>query len=419
MKSLHAPLFARWTALVFGVLLALAVPRPASAQTDYDPRSMEWNGTSELLRIATEADIDVRPVRTLDWEALRPGEAVLVLYPRHPLGVVDLSAFLDDGGRVAWFDDFGASEQFFDWFQFHRETRVRGTPRTPELPELLLARPRSAHMLTDGVDVLVTNIPVALTHPRLSPVFDFPPDGQGFVLVGQIGRGKLVVGGDPSLMLNTMMRFAGNRAFAKNLLTFLDGGNRGPVYLVWGDAQPRGTYRGRNRPRTPIRGAVNTLNDSLTALSQALSAPLVLRPFAMLLCLGAACVMAALTWGRKPSERYGPRGPVGTAAGIAERVSLYTAERVNLLIPALRARRYFEQSLLRSLGARASTDVRAAVDRASDRLDATRKAEVRAVLSELDAIASAAEDAAPPRVTPARFLSLWRRIDAILRAVSS
>ncbi len=380
---------------------------------------MEWNGTSVLLQIANEADIDVRPVRTLDWGALHPGEAVLVLYPRHALGVADLSGFLDDGGRVAWFDDFGSSEQFLDWFQFRRDTNVRGTPRAPSLPELLIARPRSTHMLTENVDVLVTNIPVALTHPRLTPVFDFPPDGQGFLLVGQIGRGKLIVGGDPSIMLNSMMRFSGNRAFAKNLLTFLDGGNHGPVYLVWGDAQSRGAYRGRNRPRTPVREAVNTLNDSLTALSRAMSAPVVLRPFAMLLALGAACVMAALTWGRKPSERYGPRGPVGAAAGIAERVALYTAERANMLIPALRARRYFEQSLLRALGGRATTDVRAAVDRASGRLDESRRGEVRALLTELDSIASAAEDPSPPRVSPARFLSLWRRIDAILRAVSS
>lgn len=419
LKSPARARFARGLALVLGLMALVMGPRPAQAQTDYDPRSMAWNGASELVRIASEHDIDVRPVRTLDWEALRPGEAVLVMYPRRPLGVADLSAFLDDGGRVAWFDDFGASEQFLDWFQFHRDPNVRGVPRAPELPELLVARPRSAHMLTEGVDVVVTNIPVALSHPRLTPVFDFPPEGQGFLLVGQIGRGKLVVGGDPSMLLNTMMRFPGNRRFAQNLLEFLGGTNGGRVYIVWGDAQPHGVYRGRNRARTPVREAVNTLNESLAALSRAMAAPLVLRPLAMLLCLGAACVMAALTWGRKPSERYGPRGPVGTAAGIAERVALYTADKVNMLIPALRARRYLERSIVAATGARATHDVRAAVERAAARMEGPQRAEVRAVLAELDALASAAEDSAPPVVSSARFLSLWRRIDAILRAVST
>lgn len=405
--------------VLFALTLALLAWGPAArAQADYDPRSSAWNGTSELLRLATDGDIDVRPVRTLDWDVVRANDAVLVLYPRRALGVADLSAFLDEGGRVAWFDDFGASGQFLDWFQFRREVRVQGIPRAPDLPELLLARPRSAHMLADGVDVLVTNIPVALSHPRLTPVFEFPPGDQGFLLVGQIGRGKLVVGGDPSLMLNTMMRFAGNRRFAQNLLDFLGGDHRGHVYLVWGDAEARGLYRGRTRGRTPAREAVNTLNDSLAALSRALAAPVVLRPLAMLIALAAALVMAALTWGKKPSERYGPRGPEGTAAGIADRVGLYTAERVNLLIPTLRARRFVEQSLLRALGVRATRDVRTALERALDTLDASRRTEARALLGELDAVARRAEDPTAPTVSPARFLSLWQRIDAILRAAS-
>ncbi len=400
---------------------AMATSETARAQADYDPRSTAWNGASELLRVATEADIDVRPVRALDWDAVGPRDAVLVVYPRQRLGVADLSAFLDDGGRVAWFDDFGESEQFLDWFQFRRDERVAGIARAPELPELLVARPRAAHPLAEGVDVVVTNIPVALSHPRLTPVFDFPREGdgapQGFLLVGQIGRGKLVVAGDPSALLNTMMRFPGNRQFARNLLTFLGASSR--VYLVWGDARATGMYRGRNRARTPVREAVNTLNDALTAFSRALASPVVLRPFAMLLSLAAAAVVAVVIWGRRPSERYGPRGPVGAAAGIAERVALYTLADMNLLLPALKARRFLEQSLLRAFGIKGPADVRSILERAGPRLaDAARRA-ARAVLAELDALgASAQEHGAPaPAVKAPRFLSIWRRIDAILRAV--
>jgi len=405
--------------IVLALCAALSWPATARAQVDYDPRSPAWNGTSELLRVATEADIDVRPTRSLDWSTLRPREAILVLYPMRSLGIADVSAFLEDGGKIAWFDDFGASEQFLDWFRFRREARVRGVARAPELPELLLARPRSTHALADGVDVLVTNIPVALSHPGLTPVFDFVPlanaPPQGFLLVGQIGQGKLVVGGDPSVLVNTMMRFPGNRQFARNLLTFLADGRR--VHLVWGDARVSGIYRGRSRARTPVREAVNTLNDSLTALSRALGAPTALRPLAMLLSLAAACVMGAFVWGRRPSERYGPRGPVGAAAGVAERVALYAAGRLNLLVPALRARNYFERSLLRSFGVRPPVDLHALVRRASVRLGDAQSREALALLTELDALRDAASDATPPEVDAARFLSLWRRIDAILRGL--
>lgn len=420
MTTTSTPWTLRPAALFLAALCALLLhPAAASAQADYDPRSPAWNGTSELLRVASEADIDVRPTRSLDWDTLRPREALLVLYPTRSLGIADLSAFLEDGGKVAWFDDFGASGPFLDWFRFRREGRVRGVPRAPELPELLLARPRSAHALAEGVDVLVTNIPSALSHPGLTPVFDFVPAGndppQGFLLVGQIGQGKLVVGGDPSVLVNTMMRFPGNRQFARNLLSFLADGRR--VHLVWGDARVSGIYRGRSRARTPVREAVNTLNDSLTALSRALGTPAALRPLAMLLSLAAACVMGAVVWGRRPSERYGPRGPVGAAAGVSERVALYAAGKVNLLVPALRARNYFEQAFFRAFGVRPPADLHALVRRAGPRLGEARAREALSLLVELDGLRDAAADPTPPVVGPARFLSLWRRIDAILRAL--
>jgi hypothetical protein len=403
----------------FLLFVLCLLPAHALADDDYDPRSLDWNGTSEIIRTATDAHIDLRPERTLDWDNIQRGQALLVLYPRENLGVADLSAFLDDGGRVAWFDDFGASRSFYEWFQFRRETNVQGIPRTPELPELLVARPRGAHALTEGVDVLLTNIPVALSHPRLTPVYDFAGGNQGFLLVGQIGSGKLVVGGDPSVVINSMMRFPGNRRFARNLLEFLGTGTRGRITMVWGNTRVRGIYRGRSRARTPAREAVNTLNDALTALSNTLSAPTVLRPFAMLLALGAACVMAAITWGRRPSERYGPRGPAGTAAGVAERVALYTTSTTNLLFPVMLARRYFEQSLLRAVGVRPPADVRAVLDRMKSRLTSAQRAEVQSLLVELDELASGADEGHAQRVTTTRFLSLWRRISAILTAIGS
>lgn len=70
----------------------------AQAFTNYDPQSGAWNGTRELIRIATEAEVDLHPVSTLDWEEVQRGQGVLVLYPLNNIGLADLSSFLDNSG---------------------------------------------------------------------------------------------------------------------------------------------------------------------------------------------------------------------------------------------------------------------------------------------------------------------------------
>lgn len=396
--------------LTFAPALAWAIP-------DYDPQSHAWSGASELVRIAAEAEVELRPTGTLDWSQLPRGGALLVLHPRNSLGLADVSAYLDDGGRVAWLDDFGASEEFWRWFQFRAEPVLDGVPRTPELPELLVARPQMPHPLTQGVDALVTNLPVALGHPRLRPVFDFAGRGQGLLLVGQIRAGKLVVAGDPSVLINTMMRFPGNRQFAHNLLAFLAARPGGRVTMVWGDVRVRGQWQGRTRARTRRREAVNTLNTAFRSLSDALASTAVLRPLAALVALAVACAVAALTWGRRPSERYGPRGPVGATAGVTERVAIFSAAGANLLLPALVARALLEGALLRAVGLKPPTDVRAVLDRLSTRLGGAQREDVRAVLTELDAVARGVEDGGHARVAPKAFVAIWRRVAGVLRGI--
>lgn len=406
---------------LFGMALTVSgfISTPnAQAFTDYDPQSGAWNGTRELIRIATEAEVDLHPVTTLDWENVQKGQGILVLYPQSNIGLADLSAFLDEGGRVAWLDDFGESGPFLDWFQFRREENIRGAiPRTPDLPELLLARPHAQHPLTAGVDMLVTNIPTALSHRSLTPYYVFAGTDQGLLLVGQIGRGRLVVGGDPSVVVNTMMRFPGNRRFARNLVDFLASHRGGRITMVTGDFRVRGFYRGR--PNTGrARAAVNTLNDLVHQASVTLSMPAVMRPFAMSVAIIVATIMAAVMWGRRPSERYGPRGPEGSPAGLTERLSLFGVQSANFLFPAMVARRVLEQTLLRASGLKPPVDIRYVLERTATRLTDAQRAEVKSLLVELDALSEQADEGPRARLDGKRFLSLWKRIGAILAAVS-
>jgi hypothetical protein len=90
---------------------------------------------------------------------------------------------------------------------------------------------------------------------------------------------------------------------------------------------------------------------------------------------------------------------------------------LNLLVPALRARLYFEQSLLRAFGVRPPVDLHALLRRAGPRLGDAQAREAATLLAELDALRDAAAEPTPPAVDAAQFLSLWRRINAILRGL--
>jgi hypothetical protein len=70
-------------------------------------------------------------------------------------------------------------------------------------------------------------VPEILTnHPsfflsRLPTIAGFAQGKQQLLLSGQVGRGQFVALADPSVLINTMLRFEGNRQLAKNLLRHL------------------------------------------------------------------------------------------------------------------------------------------------------------------------------------------------------
>jgi hypothetical protein len=75
------------------------------------------------------------------------------------------------------------------------------------------------------VERLVTNHPTALTHPNLTPVLTIPAVGEpdaALAVTGIIaGRGRLFAMGDPSAVMNLMLRYPGNRAVAAGLVEYL------------------------------------------------------------------------------------------------------------------------------------------------------------------------------------------------------
>ena len=393
---------------VIAGLLSLPVPTGAQA-SDYDVDSSDWNGLHELVTIAQENSVDLRTGPTFDWSRVRRGDGVLVLYPLIELDLSDVSAFVEDGGRLAVFDDYGQAASLLRRFEVTRtEDPAAGPSRSHRVPGLIPAVRHSEHPLAEGVDEFMTNEPISVAHPRLSPVFALgESSGPGVVLVGQVGRGHLVVSGDPSALINTMMRFPGNRQFARNLLVYLSGGTGGRVHLVHSAFRVRGSYRGA--APTTVRRFVHDVDARIAQLRTLFAAPGPVLALALFVALLAVFLLGIRTWGSRPSDRFGPTAPVGLAASIVDKVAVFSAVGANLLYPALVARRYLERSLRRHTRAHGAS--------ATTRLPAPLQTEIHAVLQELDSLVDGATDGPPPRMGARRFLSLWKRIGAILARI--
>ncbi len=195
----------------------------ASARADdYRPDGTDWNGLSELISLAAAEDIPLRAVDDVDLGRTSPTTGLLVVYPATPLPKRDIARLLRAGMRIAVADDFGAGAELFRHFGIDRHfPSHQNVLRFRTKPELLVARPRYRHALTEGVSSLVTNHPTVVQHPALEPLAGFGDASQGVVLTGAVGNGRLVAISDPSMFINNMLQFSGNRRFAVNLLRYL------------------------------------------------------------------------------------------------------------------------------------------------------------------------------------------------------
>jgi len=221
LRAMRQPLFA-----VF-VLVLSVISRTASA-APFDPDSSDWEGCTRLVEVAREelGASRVNVVDEIDYEALAPGDGLLVLHPQGGYDLDELATFMRLGGRLAVADDFGDGDRLLDRFRIARKP----SPSDPLQmlhgnPQLPIAVPASGHPIVADVGQVVLNHPTIVEHPDLSPLLRIPLSGGDpgpFVAVaGQVGEGRLVAIGDPSIFINSMMRYPGNRAFARNLVAYL------------------------------------------------------------------------------------------------------------------------------------------------------------------------------------------------------
>ena len=243
------------TAFIALVVLLTTVPATAWA-VPFDLAGSDWEGGTELVRLAQGELGTARVVATtqIDFAELKPEDGLVLLYPERSLDVEELTKFMRAGGRVILLDDFGRGESLLVNFGMKRVP----SPRHPveslrHNPQLALAEPASAHPVVADVNRVVTNHPTGLGHPDLSPVLKIrAAAGEPDVTVavaGAVGQGRLLAVGDPSIVMNSMLRYAGNKAFARGLVRYaVDsdawGKRGGRLFIASGSFEQKGAFGG-------------------------------------------------------------------------------------------------------------------------------------------------------------------------------
>lgn len=257
----------------------------AASEPDFSAAEEGWQGLSEFTRLAADSlgPERLKVVAQIDYSTLAPGDALVVLHPEVELDSRSLTAFLAAGGRLALFDDFGLGTSFFRTFGIER------VPAPPDArfslrgdPDLAIATPFEEtvagarigrHPMLGGIDQVVTNHPRALEHPDLTPLLGIEKNDGTLVpilVTGVIaGRGRLVAGSDPSIFINLMLRYPGNRKLASGLLSYLTardasaggGDGKGRVFVVSGRFEQTGSYGDEEGGGVPWRRELDRLKE--------------------------------------------------------------------------------------------------------------------------------------------------------------
>jgi hypothetical protein len=278
-----------------------------------------------MLQLARErlGSQRVKVVAKLDFSSLTPGDGVLVLHPEVELKYDEVSAFLAAGGRIAVLDDFGAADRLLEHYRIFRvQAPLRPAASLRDNPALAIAVPavqavagqeQNRHPIVANVDRIVTNHPSALTNPNLTPVLTIPALGEPdatLAVTGVIaGHGRLFALSDPSIVINLMLRYPGNRAFALGLVDYLVeddtwGTRGGTLYLLSNRFDQAGHFGKGEGLRGGLSQAAASAAETLSGWHRDGLPP----PFALV--LAALSALGALGWmGLYALRRYRPAPP--------------------------------------------------------------------------------------------------------------
>ncbi len=361
LRSLDARVIGRSVAA--GVFAAIALWSAHARAAPFDLRGDDWEGLSQLVRMAESELGDARVVATstLDWHGLGPADALLIVHPTRSLDVEELSSFMRAGGRVILLDDYGTGEDLLARFGVRR----RPLPARPaEMlrgnPALAIAEPAAEHPVVRDVSRVVTNHATGLEHPALSPVLVVRGDGEPDVLLavaGTVGKGRMLAIGDASIPMNSMLRYPGNRALALALVRYATeddswGKRGGRLYMLANGFETKGTF-GDDSPMANAASEVHrAMTGALDALERDGMPPLAMYLVAVALGIG-VIVWTGAHAGRTHKlamPRFVRPVPVVAQGGIAGHAAVLGAPRTSRALAVLELKSALEEDIATRLG---------------------------------------------------------------------
>ncbi len=375
----------------FWLCLSMAgLASPNAAAAAFEVRDSSWEGTSELLALARErlGLGRVQVVATLDFSALAAKDGVLVLHPEVELEYPEVSAFLTAGGRLAVLDDFGSADRLLNHYRIFRvQAPLRPAVALRKNPSLAVALPavqsvagqeQNRHPVVANVERVVTNHPTALTNPNLTPVLTIPALGEPdatLAITGVIaGRGRLFAMADPSVLINAMLRYPGNRAFAQGLLEYLVeddtwGTRGGTLYVLTNRFGQTGRFGRSDTFQGELSRALGGISESLTAWhKEGLPAPLAwaLAGLAGVLMLWWTS-QHALRGFRANTPRYASATPALAQGGLPGRAAVLGAPSTDRALTILELDGVLRDELCRCAELPVGTTPDAALERLAQR----------------------------------------------------
>lgn len=365
----------------------------SSALAAFEFSKPSWDSSTKLLELARSKLGTQRVVlgANLDWARLRPADGVLILHPDTRLQFAEVSAFLSQGGRLAVLDDFGKSEPLLNRFRIQRVSAPADPLETLQgNPHLQLARPAVSygasasgltHPMVEGVDHVVTNHPSALsTDPdvELTPILNLA-DRKGeqhlLAVIGVIGDvaacglddnprtkvrtqcGRLFAMGDPSVFIDLMMSFEGNRQLASGLIDYLLqddgwGARQGKLYILTNDFGQSGHFGGDESLKEKLLAGLDAAADLLASTRENGLPERAAWGLALALCclLGYAALRISGNVYQRPRPRYASGLSLVAQGGVIGKAAVLSRPTTSDALVVLELKSAFEGWLRERLG---------------------------------------------------------------------